>query len=147
MVRLGVLVVLVALLLLGGSALAQIPDWSLGQNAPEPFCDDEGGGGTTIRFTLQTQARVAMNVWDADMTFVVRSLIEGELKNPGVYMIAWDGHDQAGVRVPDGAYPYTLIATNEGGGEILFQDTKVAHVQCDTPVAVTTWGVIKALYR
>ncbi|MBN1459120.1 MAG: hypothetical protein JXA57_06260 [Armatimonadetes bacterium] len=146
MVRWGALAVLVAFLLVGGNALAQTGAWSLEQNAPEPFCNSEGGG-TTIEFTVETLARITLDVWDADMTIIVRRLIEGELKDPGVHAVTWDGRDQEGLVVPDGAYPYKLVATSESGTSKLFQDIKTAHVQCETPVAVTAWGVIKALYR
>ena len=146
MVRWGALAVLVAFLAVGGSALAQTPAWSLEQNTPEPFCNSEGGG-TSIEFTVETLARITLDVWDTDMAVIVRRLIDGELKDPGVYMVAWDGRDQDGLSVPGGAYPYKLVATSENGQTKLFQDIKTAHVQCETPVAVRTWGVIKALYR
>jgi len=146
MFRWGALTVLVAFLLVGGSAVAETRAWSLEQNAPEPFCNSEGGG-TSIEFTVDTLARITLHVWDADMTIIVRRLIDGELKDPGVHAVTWDGRDQGGLAVPDGAYPYKLVAMSEDGQNKLFQDIKTAHVQCETPVGLTTWGVIKALYR
>jgi hypothetical protein len=146
MVRLGVLVALVMLWSFSGGALAQTPEWSLSQNAPEPFCNDEGGGGTAIQFTVLVQAHVSIEVWDAGMTSVVRSLVDGFLE-AGVHMVVWDGRDSLGVRVPNGEYPYRMTATDAGETGVLFDDAKVAHVQCDTPVSGETWSAIKALYR
>ena len=149
MVRLRELAVFVVLVALGGSALAQVPpvpDWSLSQNAPEPFCNLEGAGGTAIQFGVAEHARVTLDVWDASMASVVRVLLDGVLA-PGSHMVAWDGHDSLGVPVPDGTYPYRMTATDDGGTEVLFQDTKVAHMSCATSAVGETWTVIKAVYR
>lgn len=148
MIRLRMLVTFVVLAILSGSALAQIPipDWALAQNTPEPFCIDEGGGGTTIQFTVSAAVHVTIEVWDEGMTSVVRTLIDG-MRPAGLYMLVWDGRNSSGVLVPTGTYPYTMTATDEGGTEVLFQDTKVAHVRCDTPVSDEAWSIIKALYR
>jgi hypothetical protein len=147
MARRGMLVTFVVIAALSGGAVAQIPhSWSLDQNAPEPFCIDENGGGTIIRFTAPAPAHVTLTVWNEGLTSVVRILVD-DMLSAGVFEYVWDGRDSSGVWVPPGAYPYAITAAIEGGTEVLFQDTKVAHVYCDTPVSADTWSVIKALYR
>lgn len=148
MVRLRLLLVFVAVLAMAATAVAQeSPSWSLSQNSPDPFCSDEGLGGTTILYSLASRARTTLAVWDVGMTFVVRTLIENELRDAGFHAVTWDGHDQDGVAALDGAYPYRLTLTDENGGVILFEDTKMAHVLCATPVEHATWSGIKALYE
>lgn len=119
---------------------------SLEQNVPDPFCNTHGGDGTNIQFALASDARVTMQVWDAGMVAVVRTLIDGQNLPAGAHMVRWDGLDTLGAVLPAGPYPYRLTAADRDGS-ILFEDTKVAHVDCTTLLRPTPWSRIKALYR
>ena len=144
MTRTAAMLVLFASMILATSALAQPPaEWSLEQNVPEPFCNEEGSAGTVIQFGVAELSRVTIEVLDASMTSVVRVLVDGYLA-PGMHTVAWDGLDSLGERVPEGAYPYRMTAIRD---QVVFMDVKVAHVSCSTPASPDEWGAIKALFR
>jgi len=146
MARLRILAVMAACLSISGSAFAQPGEWSLAQNTPDPFCNNEGGEGTSILLTVPAPAHISLEIWDEGMTSILRTLVDG-LLNAGLHLVFWDGLDSQGIRLPEGPYPYRMTATDPGGQEILFQDTKTAHVDCDTPFLNNTWGTVKAIYR
>ncbi len=137
--------VLVAGLMVGFDVPPGPTEWSLGQNNPDPFCG-VGGGGTAIEFAVPVTAHVNVDVWRPDMSSVARHLTDGML-SPGYFTVVWDGRDSLGAFVPNGSYPYRLTATNEERTRLLFQDTKVARIECLTSVESSTWGRVKALYR
>ena len=78
---------------------------ALHQNYPNPF-DPE----TTISFDLNENAVVQLTIYDAATGQVVRNLVKGEAAVADVYQRAWDGLDNAGVKVASGVYIYQLKA-------------------------------------
>ncbi|MFQ6104083.1 MAG: FlgD immunoglobulin-like domain containing protein [Candidatus Glassbacteria bacterium] len=73
--------------------------FTLGQNYPNPF-----NPGTTLTYTVpEGEARhVALEVYDVRGQ-KVRTLFDG-MKEPGVYVIHWDGRDEKGGKVGSGIY-------------------------------------------
>ena len=145
MTRCTILLAMIAVLSWGG-ALAQPPEWSLAQNVPDPFCNVVGDGSTTIAFAVETQAHVLLEVLDTDGVSAVRTLVDGILA-AGLHSVIWDGTDSLGVPVPNSSYAYMMTATEEGGTEILFRDTRTAHLNCANPTDPETWGHFKSRYR
>lgn len=135
------------LMMLGvaASALAQ-PDWQLLQNDPDPFCNAEIGGVTHIGYSVHESARIVLAVWDEEMSGVLRTVVDAAMP-AGFYEVIWDGRDDAAQLLPAGSYPYVLTATVIGGTDVLFTDTKTAHIDCPTPVQPAPWSRIKALYQ
>ena len=70
-------------------------------------------------------------------------MLDGALQ-AGLHEVIWDGRDEAAAFVPDGMYPYTLIA--RVGGNVVFEGTQTAEVACFVGVEAATWGGIKALF-
>lgn len=142
-----VAMVFAGMVLVVSTATAQIPDqFVLYQNEPDPFCPSDSLAGTAIRLELPQAAYLQLEVWSPDTTLVVRTLIEESLP-AGFHELIWDGRDLLGEFVDNGVYPYTMTASDSPGGEVLSEQTLLATVQCDTPVANTTWGWLKAWYR
>jgi len=81
----------------GGASLA----FSLEQNVPNPF-----HGGTTIRFAVPRDQRVALRVFDVSGR-LVRSLVDGAVP-AGRAVVQWDGRDGRGRVVSSGIYFYRL---------------------------------------
>jgi hypothetical protein len=111
------------------------------QNDPDPFCGD-----TVIRMDVPQQAFVRLEVRTPDDQGTVRLLVE-EMLMAGVHTIVWDGRDQGGVLLADGAYPYRMTAAEAPGAPPLFEDTKTATLLCAAATDMATWGAIKALYQ
>jgi len=145
MKRLLLLVPGIALLLTAGMALAQpLPDWALEQNSPNPFCNESSI--TRIQYALNQQSEVLLQVWSPDTSVVVRVLVDGT-QSAGYFEVVWDGSDDGGALVDNGEYPYSLTATQTGGGPVLFEGMLVASIHC-VPIGSDqdTWGKIKALF-
>ena len=142
-----VAMVFAATLLVASTTSAQVPDeFVLYQNEPDPFCPSDSLAGTAIRLQLPRAAYIQLEVWSPDTTSVVRTLIEASLP-AGFHELIWDGRDVLGEFVDNGVYPYTMTASDSPGGEVLSEQTLLATVECDSPVASTTWGWLKAWYR
>lgn len=123
---------------------AQPPDhFELFQNIPDPFCNVPSGV-TEIRYQLPMQSVVLLEVWSPDTTAVVRTLVYG-VQAPGFYTILWDGADGGGADLPDGAYPYSLTATDPDNGDSLFYDMLLATIDCSVAAEPETWGGIKGM--
>ena len=76
---------------------------SLAQNHPNPF-----NPSTTISYTLERAVYVDLSVFDAKGRLVA-TLVASQ--NPvGTHVVAWDGRNDAGVRVASGTYFYRLQA-------------------------------------
>jgi hypothetical protein len=75
---------------------------TLRQNYPNPFNPE-----TTISFDLAEAAIVTLSVYDATGQ-TIRTLVPGETYQAGRYTSAWDGRDNAGVKVASGVYLYQL---------------------------------------
>ncbi len=137
----------IAVLLAAGVAPAQppVPDWGLSQNLPNPFCNESSI--TRIRYTLAQQAEVLLRVWSPDTTVVVRTIVAGA-QVPGYFEVVWDGRDGGGALLDNGEYPYSLTATQVGGGPVLFESMLVASIHC-VPIGtdLDTWGRVKALFE
>ena len=77
----------------------------LDQNYPNPFNPQ-----TQIQFSIPQPAEVQVVISDM-MGRRVRTLFEGKA-GAGVTRLIWDGRDDAGFKVPSGAYLYQLISGN-----------------------------------
>jgi len=125
------------------TALGVLPEWGLEQNEPNPFCNDPGV--TTIYFALDQQSEILLEVFSAD-SMSVRVLMEG-LSQPGYYSVIWDGRDDNDELLPPGQYLYTLTARNPELDGFLYQETRVATIECETtPSDDESWGKIKGRY-
>jgi len=121
------------------------PEWTLSQNDPNPFCNENSY--TRIRYALAQQSHALLRIWSPDTSAVARVLING-LQSAGFYEVVWDGRNGIGDLLQNGEYPYSLTATEVGGELVLFERMLVSSVRC-APVAVSpeTWGKIKILFR
>jgi len=96
-------------LTVGESSSGEAPA-GLGQNHPNPFPPS----GTTIDFSLQQPARVALEIVDSRGR-LVRRLLAGDSLAAGPHALAWDGRDAAGAAVASGVY----LAVLRAGGDTL----------------------------
>lgn len=140
-----------SILLLAFAAFLAIPSiiyadgppqqWELLQNDPNPFC-----GATAIEFAAPEQADIGLFIWNPDSSDVVRTLMEG-LIDAGYYRIVWDQLDDHGIAVPDGDYPYQLLARQPESMGVLFEAWLIATVECDPTSTLTeSWGRVKRGY-
>ncbi|MBN2565283.1 MAG: hypothetical protein JXB46_06195 [Candidatus Eisenbacteria bacterium] len=140
-------IVLGAALLCAMPVRCQIPDqFVLHQNDPNPFCPTDSPGGTIITFEIAHVAYARMEVLTPDTLSVVRVLLYG-YQAPGLHAVVWDGRDETGDPVEEGAYPYVLTARDSTSGPVIFQDTLLATAACASPVEQTSWGRIKMWHR
>jgi len=85
--------------------------FELQQNYPNPFNPQ-----TVIRYTLPREGRVNLAIYDLSGRLLVR-LIEGR-QAAGEHRVAWQGRDQAGLKVPSGLYFYRLQANTGSGAAV-----------------------------
>jgi hypothetical protein len=117
-------------------------EWELLQNDPNPFCP-EFHGVTQIDVVAASAAHLELVVLSPDSASVVRTLASTDLPGAGFFSVWWDGDDANGGAVPPGIYPYRVVATELGGGDVIFEDTKLATVACPSGVEPRTWGGVK----
>jgi hypothetical protein len=122
-----------------------LPDWTLYQNLPNPFCNESSI--TRIQYALAQQAEVLLRVWSPDTSVVVRTIVAGA-QPAGYHEVVWDGRDDGGELLDNGEFPFSLTATPVGGGPVLFESMLVASIHC-VPIGayLDTWSRIKALFR
>ncbi|MCK4415167.1 MAG: hypothetical protein KAY32_16670 [Candidatus Eisenbacteria sp.] len=123
------------------------PGWELGENQPEPFCP--GLETTMILFSVAEAAHVELQVWNAPMTAVLKTLVD-EVLVAGHHQAGWAGLPEGSEEpVPVGIYPYRMVAYYEDEpGNPFFDDTKTMTAYCQpTPAPPSTWAWIKALFR
>lgn len=70
----------------------------------------------TIRFKLDTNADVALSIYDGRDRLIYRRQAEDLVG--GDHALTWDGHDTTGKAAPEEAYTYTLTATNDRGRSV-----------------------------
>ena len=70
----------------------------LTQNYPNPF-----NPSTQIRYALPTESKVTLAIFDV-LGRHIRTIIDNETKQAGVYGIEWDGRNNLGVIMPSGTY-------------------------------------------
>ena len=73
----------------------------LQQNFPNPF-----NSGTTIRFSLPTDAAVDLGIYNLVGQRLVT--LVGEERGPGVHSLSWDGRDAQEIALASGVYLYRL---------------------------------------
>jgi hypothetical protein len=84
-------------------------------NFPNPF--RPGGSGTSFVVTgLTESARVQVKVYSVSGALVRRLETSG---GPGQVQIAWDGRDDRGERVANGAYLYQVAAEGQASGQVV----------------------------
>jgi hypothetical protein len=79
-----------------GSGILSI-DWEMEIPEPTPFKDN-----TSIRFSVAKRGQVSLNVFDVSGR-TVASLYQG-IRNPGQYVVTWDGTNGHGDLLPMGLY-------------------------------------------
>jgi flagellar basal-body rod modification protein FlgD len=77
-------------------------------------------------YNIKKSADVMVKVYDKDGN-EVRTLYPGQ-KVPGTYDFKWDGKDNAGQKVGDGSYKYTVLA-NEGAGFVAIPTSVTGTVE------------------
>jgi hypothetical protein len=83
----------------------EIPtEYSLSQNYPNPF-----NPSTQINFDLPKQSPVTLEIYDM-LGQKVRTLISGDMMDPGYYHVTWNGTNQYGHSVSSGVYYYRIVA-------------------------------------
>ncbi len=83
-----------------------MPDaFALSQNYPNPF-----NPTTNIRFSLPTEQRVRLQVFDVTGS-LVKTILD-EAISAGNREAAWDGTNTAGAKVASGMYLYRIQAGN-----------------------------------
>jgi flagellar hook assembly protein FlgD len=87
-----------------------------------------------------------LGLFSPDSTAVVRQLMNAD-GFVGYYTINWDGRDDSAAPVPDGRYPYTLVATDIATQALLFTDSKAVTVRCVTGAETPPWSAVKSLFR
>ncbi len=139
----GLLFITMFCLCLPPSAFAECSGsvWCLDQNDPNPFCPETGG--TEIRLAVEQSSHVLLQVLSPDSASVSRTLIDGLLA-AGLHSVVWDGRNDGGFVLPTGVYPYRMVA---GGEEVIFEDIKMATIDCQTAIQPTSWSRIKSLWR
>jgi hypothetical protein len=80
--------------------------YRLGDNFPNPFNPE-----THIQFELGGQESVKLIIYDG-LGRLVRTLVNGQDYNPGLYSINWNGMNNNGQLVPSGVYIYRIKAGN-----------------------------------
>jgi hypothetical protein len=77
--------------------------FQLYQNYPNPF-----NPSTTITFDLLHPANLQLHIYDTNGS-LVKSLIKGETREAGEYLINWDGTNDKGQILSSGVYFYKLM--------------------------------------
>jgi FlgD Ig-like domain len=77
----------------------------LAQNSPNPF-----NPRTSIPFSLAERSSITIDVFDVRGALVRR--IGGGTREPGEYVVEWDGRDETGNAVGSGVYFYRLDGVN-----------------------------------
>lgn len=90
----------------GEPKVAEKPLFSLAQNYPNPF-----GGSTAITYALRKKEWVLLEIYNQLGQPV--AVLENREMPAGEYTLAWDGRDDQGALLPNGAYFYRLAV---GGG-------------------------------
>jgi hypothetical protein len=86
---------------------ASVPEkFELQQNYPNPF-----NPTTTIRYSVPTQGRVRLRVYDV-VGREVASLVD-EVEISGNYIVTWRGTDNYGTALASGVYFYKLEGTGQ----------------------------------
>lgn len=119
--------------------------WELLQNAPDPYCAALDGT-TLFGFAAPERARFQLALFSPDSTTVVRQFMDATGFG-GYYTFHWDGRDDSAALVPDGRYPYTLVATDVDTQALLFSGSKATTVRCATGVESPPWSAVKLLFR
>ena len=81
-----------------------VSKFELSQNYPNPF-----NPSTTIEFSIAKRSNVKLVIYDITGR-VVRTLIDGQEYEPGLYKVQWNGKNDYGEYVASGVYIYRLQA-------------------------------------
>jgi len=119
--------------------------WELLQNDPNPYCAALDGT-TLFGFAAPERARFQLALFSPDSTTVVRQFMDSAGFG-GYYTLSWDGRDDSAALVPDGRYPYTLVATDIDTQALLFSGSKATTVRCATGAETPPWSAVKLLFR
>jgi flagellar hook assembly protein FlgD len=81
-----------------------VSKFELSQNYPNPF-----NPSTTIEFSIAKRSNVRLVIYDITGR-IVRTLIDGQEFEPGLYRVQWNGKNDYGEYVASGIYIYRLRA-------------------------------------
>jgi len=92
-------------------------EFALGRvyNFPNPFQPD-GGGTSFVIAGLTEPANVQVKVYSVSGSLVRRLVTTG---GPGQVQLAWDGRDEQGARIANGAYLYQVAAEGLSSGQVV----------------------------
>ena len=97
------------LILSNGSELeekALLPmEYDLKQNFPNPF-----NPSTTIRYQAPERSFVELSIFNIKGEIV--NQLRNEAKNPGYYVVKWNGKDIRGIQMPTGIYSCRMKSKN-----------------------------------
>ena len=79
-------------------------EYALHDNFPNPF-----NPSTHIRFSIGGKENIKLVIYDV-MGRQVRTILNGEVYNPGFHAVNWNGIDDKGQKVPTGMYIYRIKA-------------------------------------
>lgn len=112
-------------------------------DAPDPFC---AGNLMSFDLCLGLTRHATLAVLSPDSSQVVRTLAAGTF-SAGQHQLIWNGDDDGGMPLPDGAYPYRLTLRESAGGPVRAEVTQMLHIDCVVPTRTTTWAKLKLRYR
>ena len=84
------------------SSMTNPDEFQLFQNFPNPF-----NPSTNISYNLGKSERVTLSIFNSLGKQIV-TLLNGEYQTGGLYMVTWDGNDNAGMPVASGVYFYQI---------------------------------------
>lgn len=97
-----------------GSATGVSPAITNDYASPSTF--DPQAEDTTVRYTLNTNADVTVEVYDGAL--LVDVLTDHVTKSSGTYSVNWDGRDLNGDMVSPDTYSYVIFAENAWGDDL-----------------------------
>lgn len=87
--------------------------FSVEQNHPNPF-----GTLTTIRYQIPEPSQVTVTVFDM-LGKRIATLVDGDRMAAGHHTVTWDGKDQSGTPVANGAYVYHIQTEKTGASRVM----------------------------
>lgn len=124
---------------------ARVPVISLVSNAPNPI-NPLNGQQTTINYNLSCDANVTVSILKGSTP--VRTIFSNQLTTAGANSVTWDGKDDSGNIVGDGAYTYQINAVSLTAPSLTAQ-TKITNgitVEKEAP-QITGYGASATLFK
>ena len=113
------------------------------QVMPNPFSPNGNGSNdtTTILFkTIHGKPELSVSIFDQNNN-LIRKLIDKSTVLTGDNSVTWDGKDNYGEIVEDGAYQYTIFFQNDNTNEMISETGNI--IVDTTPPIFTDWVIFK----